>query len=95
VTDDSYDGPATLRVADRDYAVRIRIAGRVEPIDGRFHWAGRIAPEEPVAGLVRAGTRTGTLAVPGGEPAPARLGEVDPWGGVRVTGVGRPPWSAP
>jgi len=90
---DEYAGPATLRVADRDLAVRVEVSGRFEPHDGRFHWGGRIAPEPPLAGIVRAGTRAATLSVPGGEPVPARLGEPDPWGGVRVTGVGRPPWA--
>jgi DNA-directed RNA polymerase specialized sigma24 family protein len=51
-------------------------------------------PAPEVAALVRGGKRAAELAVAGGRPAPARLGELDPWGGARITGVGRPPWFA-
>jgi hypothetical protein len=30
----------------------------------------------------------------GERSAAARLAEVDPWGGVRITGVGQPPWNS-
>jgi len=44
-----------------------------------------------VAQLVRSGRREVRLTIGDGSSA-ARLAEVDPWGGVRVTGVGEPPW---
>ncbi|NUT34057.1 MAG: DUF4873 domain-containing protein [Hamadaea sp.] len=83
----SYDGPALVG----DLAVTVHLAGRWEPVDGRFHWGGRIEPIPAVAALVRAGRRETLLRI-GDQQAPARLAEVDPWGGVRVTGVGAPPW---
>jgi hypothetical protein len=74
--------------------VQVRLTGRFEPVDGRFHWGGRIAAHDGVAQLVRTGHREATLTVSGGGAgSEARLGEVDPWGGVRVFAVGRPPWT--
>ncbi|MEV6966805.1 DUF4873 domain-containing protein [Hamadaea sp. NPDC051192] len=74
-----------------DLPVTVHLSGRWEPVDGRFHWGGRISPSTEVAQLVRSGNRDVMVHI-GEQPAPARLGEVDPWGGVRVTGVGAPPW---
>jgi hypothetical protein len=91
--DDGYAGAAVLHADGVEVAVTVEVGGRVEPVDGRYHWNGRVAPAPEVAALVRAGRRSVELAVTGGRPAPARLGELDPWGGVRITGVGRPPWA--
>jgi cation diffusion facilitator CzcD-associated flavoprotein CzcO len=89
---DGYDGPATLRAGDECVPVEVRLTGRVEPVDGRYHWGGRIAPSDRAARLRRAAIADVTLEVDGGTPAGARLGEVDPWGGVRVVATGAPPW---
>ncbi len=73
------------------HAVTVRVAGHFEPLDGRVHWSGRMtAPSELVA-LLRTGRRDVTLRCTGGEPVPARLAELDPWGGIRFTGTGTPP----
>ncbi|SDZ16770.1 protein of unknown function [Micromonospora pattaloongensis] len=85
----SYDGPALIGATP----VRLRLAGRWEPIDGRYHWGGRVAPDPAIAQLVRAGRRDVRVTI-ADRSAPARLAEVDPWGGVRITGVGTPPWPA-
>jgi hypothetical protein len=71
--------------------VTIHLSGRWEPVDGRFHWGGRIEAEPSVAQLVRSGWRDVLLSI-ADRSAAVRLAEVDPWGGVRVTGVGEPPW---
>ncbi|MFC3502490.1 DUF4873 domain-containing protein [Micromonospora krabiensis] len=86
----NYDGPAT--VAGR--TVRVRLSGRWEPVDGRYHWVGRIEPDARVAGLLRSGRRDVEVRIAERVTA-ARLGEVDPWGGVRISGVGDPPWPPP
>jgi hypothetical protein len=85
------DGAADVIAGDTVHAVSVRLSARFEPIDGRVHWGGRIAPHPGVAALLRAGRRSVQLRLPGGVPVPARLTELDPWGGVRVTGVGAPP----
>ncbi|MEU7841316.1 DUF4873 domain-containing protein [Micromonospora sp. NPDC049114] len=83
----SYHGPASIA----GNAVRAHLSGRWEPVDGRFHWGGRIEPDPTVARLLRSGRRDVELRI-ADRARPARLAEVDPWGGVRITGVGDPPW---
>ncbi|MET7968826.1 DUF4873 domain-containing protein [Micromonospora sp. NPDC005305] len=71
--------------------VRLHASGRWEPVDGRYHWAGRIEPDPRMLRLLRSGRRDVEVRV-GERVARGRLAEADPWGGVRVTGVGEPPW---
>ena len=82
---EQYDGPA--RIARTTVAVRLR--GHFEPIDGRFHWYGRIATTPALE--ARASGSTVTLATPHGE-AEGRLSDVDTWGRFRISGTGRPPF---
>jgi hypothetical protein len=91
-----FRGEAILRGADdAEIPVRATLSGYVDPLDGRYHWGGRIGSDERVVALLRAGRREVTLQVDGGERLPARLTEADPWGGVIVSATGRPPWPAP
>jgi len=94
MTDDGYTGPATLAVAESGLTVRVRVrlSGRVEPVDGRYHWAGRIAAQDAVTALVRAGVRSVTLRIGDAAPVAVRLGDVDPWGAVRAQATSPPPW---
>jgi cation diffusion facilitator CzcD-associated flavoprotein CzcO len=95
--DDEIDfaGPAVLTAGEDSYDVRVYLSGRVEPVDGRYHWGGRIAADDAVAQLVRDGRRAVTLrtADGGGSAVPVRLGEVDAWGGIGVRATGTPPWA--
>jgi hypothetical protein len=95
VSAEGFEGPAVLRGGDVEVPVRTTLSGHVDPLDGRFHWGGRIDADERVVGLLRAGRRDVTLQVGDAEPLPARLSEADPWGGVILTATGRPPWPAP
>ncbi|MDW3848005.1 DUF4873 domain-containing protein [Micromonospora sp. BRA006-A] len=83
----TWEGPA--RIAGT--TVRLHGGGRFEPVDGRYHWAGRVEPEPRLVRLLRSGRRDVEVRI-GERVARARLAEVDPWGGVRITGVGTPPW---
>ena len=68
--------------------------GVFQPIDGRYHWYGRVARSEDVEALVGAliGSRASVvLHTPHGEVS-ARLADRDPWGRYRVSGTGRPPF---
>ncbi|HEY2670167.1 MAG TPA: DUF4873 domain-containing protein [Rugosimonospora sp.] len=87
-----YEGPVVLDAAGVTTHADARLSGHVEPLDGRFHWGGRLAPNDELAGLVRAGTRSVRIRVADGPPCDARLDEVDPWGGIRLSAAGRPPW---
>ncbi|MEV6601581.1 DUF4873 domain-containing protein [Actinoplanes sp. NPDC051346] len=91
--DEEYRGEAEIRAGETAVTVTVRLSVQFEPIEGRYRWAGRAAPDETLSAHLRAGTREVTVRI-GERESPARLGEPDPWGGVRVTGVGRPPWSA-
>ncbi|HEY7051021.1 MAG TPA: DUF4873 domain-containing protein [Mycobacterium sp.] len=88
VRSDVYDGPATLRVGGNDHAVRVRLTGHLDPIDGKYHWQGTVfgataeLPSRPV-----------TLAVDAAS-AEARITEQTPWG-YAIAGVGTPPFSYP
>ncbi len=88
---EAYAGPASLAVDD-DTAieVEVQLRGHVDPNDGRFHWYGRIAPDETLAATHRSGT-TLALRTPYGMAA-GKIADVDPWGRFRITGLGTPPF---
>lgn len=88
-----YDGAATLAVGDQTVEVTVHLDGHLEPLDGSFHWYGRIERSDVVAALKDAGATTGTLAIAGRAPATVRLAEHDPWGHVQVSGTGSPPYA--
>jgi hypothetical protein len=93
VTDEQeYRGPATLTLEDGPVAVEVRMSAYFEPIEGRFRWAGRTKPVDDLRERVSAGLRKAVIAIPGAARAPVRLSEPDPWGGVRISGAGTPPW---
>jgi len=83
---DEYAGPATVA----DTPVEVNLRGHFEPLDGRFHWYGRIGASEELSAQVASGD-TVVLTTPGGS-AEGRLSDVDPWGRFRITGTGRPPF---
>ncbi|WP_319446663.1 MULTISPECIES: diiron oxygenase [unclassified Mycobacterium] len=84
-----YDGPAVLRVADDDHSVRVRLTGRLDPIDGKYHWRGTVFGALPEDVL----KRPEALLTANGRTAAARLTERSPQGGYSVTGMGAPPFA--
>lgn len=95
--DDGYAGPATLTVDGYDLPVRVLLDARHEPQDGKLHWFGRMTLEAELTepALLTALTSTTSrieLSTPAGRSA-ARIGDLDPWGRYRVTGVGAPPFA--
>jgi hypothetical protein len=87
---EAYDGPATLLTGERSVDVEVTLRAMFQPIDGRFHWYGRVTPSLDVDALVEAGA-TVTVRTPRGETV-GRLGDRDPWGRFRVSGTGKPPF---
>jgi hypothetical protein len=83
---ESYDGPA--RIGSTEVTVRLR--GHFEPIDGRFHWWGRVGADAALDTEHAPGASV-TLVTPHGE-ATGKLSDVDLWGRFRVSGIGRPPF---
>ena len=89
---EDYRGPATITTGQVSVTVAVRLSAHFEPVEGRYRWAGRAAPDDELTTQLRAGLREATIRIDGGAAAGARLGEPDPWGGVRLSGTGRPPW---
>jgi len=86
--DDVYDGPATVVIAGQHHESHVRLTGRLDPIDGHYHWQGTVfdsgfdvkMPQE-VTVVVADGSATG------------RLTERTPWQTYSVVGVGAPPFA--
>ncbi|OIJ28206.1 DUF4873 domain-containing protein [Nocardioides luteus] len=82
-----YDGPARLESDQDSWEVEVALRGAFQPIDGHFHWYGRVAT---ALDGVRNG-QTVTVRTDHGA-AEGRLSDLDPWGRFRVSGTGRPPF---
>ncbi|MBN9099509.1 MAG: DUF4873 domain-containing protein [Pseudonocardia sp.] len=95
--DDGYAGPATLTVDGRDLPVQVLLDARHEPQDGKLHWFGRMTlegdPREPALLRALASTTSRIELGTAAGRSEARIGDLDPWGRYRVTGVGTPPFA--
>ncbi|BBY65557.1 DUF4873 domain-containing protein [Mycolicibacterium helvum] len=82
-----FDGDAELEVSGVRCSVRVRLAGHLSPIDGRYHWQGLAygAPDELAAG-------TSAQLLIGSRSAAVRLVEKIPSGQLMISGVGAPPY---
>jgi cation diffusion facilitator CzcD-associated flavoprotein CzcO len=88
---DGYDGTAVLEVGGSRFDVQVRLRGHFQPIDGRYHWYGRIDAHEGLAALLGPGKASGVLTTAEGS-APGELSEPDPSNRYRVTGISTPPF---
>lgn len=89
--EETYAGPAVVVHDGGEVPVTVVLRGLFQPLDGRFHWYGRV---DDAGALAAAGIRSGAevaLRTPHGE-APARLNDPDPWGRFRVGALGAPPF---
>jgi hypothetical protein len=84
-------GTGSSAAGAREIPVRVVLRGYVEPIDGRYHWYGRVAANDEVTALTQAGRRHVRLRTPEGE-ADGALSDQDTWGRYRITGTGTPPF---
>lgn len=87
VTDEVYDGAATLLAGDAEHAVRVRLSGHFDPIDGRYHWQGTILDHLP-DGIQ---SQPVSLTI-GDSTAQCRITERTQQGGYAVSGAGVPPY---
>ncbi|WP_433666059.1 DUF4873 domain-containing protein [Nocardia sp. CA-136227] len=87
-----YSGPALLDAPGIEVAVRVALTGHLDPTDGQFHWYGRVSADNGAA-LPEPGRGQVFLTVPGRAPAPGVLQERDPWGNLRIAGIGAPPFT--
>ena len=89
---DGYAGPATLTACETQFAVEVELRGHFQPIDGRYHWYGRIAAHPGLSSAVGSARTAGVLTTAEGS-APCELSDPDPWGRIRVTGTSTPPFA--
>lgn len=71
--------------------VHVDLRGYFEPIDGRYHWHGRIAAHDDLTAALSSGRTTATISTPHGS-APCEISEPDPWNRYRITGTSTPPF---
>ncbi len=92
--EDGYKGEATLTLDDTQLTVTVTLRGNFEPVDGRYHWYGRIQPHEALADKAAGRKPTALLKTPFGE-AEGVLSDPDTWGRYRISGTSRPPFEVP
>jgi hypothetical protein len=90
IDDELYDGAATIRVGDGEHLVRVRLSGRLDPIDGRYHWQGTVFDALPDEVLKQSPSVTVTIS---DRAAEGRITERTSQGGYSVVGVGAPPYA--
>ena len=89
--DTEYRGPGVLTSGDLAVAVEIFLNGHIEPVDGLYHWYGRVVGDG-VDAAKRRNRAPLFLTIGDGPEVPAALAERDPWGHYRISGVGTPPF---
>ena len=90
--DDGYRGPGTLEVDGTEYAVHVTLVGHFEPLDGRYHWYGRVAVNDALHAALDGRKRPARVTTPVGA-ADGELSDVDPWGRYRLAGTSTPPFA--
>ena len=89
--DTEFSGSAVLSAGGRTESVQVHLNGHFEPLDGRYHWYGRVVGD--VVGFKKPNGSPLVLTIGDGPETPAALAEEDPWGNYRITGVGTPPFT--
>lgn len=92
--EDGYAGEATLLVADTELTVTVQLRGHFQPIDGYYHWYGRVNRHEGLSALLGGKKQPVEIRTPHGR-AEGRLSDPDPWGRYRITGTSTPPFPVP
>lgn len=87
---DVFDADVTFHADGEQTIARIRVAGHLDPSDGRFHWAGTVYGPD-VRRWRDEKIRSVEIVTAAGQVAQARLTDITPWGTVRVVGEGEQP----
>ena len=89
-----YSGPARLTIGQAEFDVQVELRGHFEPIDGRYHWYGRIAKNDALTAALRGRKAAGVIETPQGS-ASCDAAEPDMWDRYRITGYSTPPFLLP
>jgi hypothetical protein len=92
--EDGYTGPATLVVEGTELDVEVELRGHFQPIDGYYHWYGRLAQHDQLHELLKGRKKPAELRTPEGS-ARGELSDPDPWGRYRILGTSTPPFTVP
>lgn len=92
--DDGYTGAATLVVGEQEFAVDVELRGHFQPIDGHYHWYGRIRANPRLHTFANGRKHPVVLRTADGE-ATGEISDPDVWQRYRVTGTSRPPFAVP
>ncbi len=90
--EDGYRGPATLTLDGTDFPVTVRLLGHFQPLDGWYHWYGRVAADDALHAAL-GGSRASVHVVTPEGSADGEIADVDPWGRYRLTGTSTPPYA--
>jgi hypothetical protein len=89
--EDGYSGDVSLHIAERDVTLRATLRGYFEPVDGRYHWYGRLVADAGLAELVGTGKAAARVTTDHGS-AECVVSDIDPWGRLRISGISTPPF---
>jgi hypothetical protein len=89
--DDGYTGAATLRLGETALSVQAELRGHFQPIDGYYHWYGRIGAHGELSRLLGGTKAEAELTTPQGS-AHGQVSDPDPWDRYRISGTSRPPF---
>ncbi|MGW4483486.1 DUF4873 domain-containing protein [Amycolatopsis sp. NPDC004368] len=92
--EDGYTGPATLTIDGTVLQVHLDLRGYFQPIDGYYHWYGRVSPD-PTLASAASGRKTACTVTIGDRTAAGELSDPDPWGRYRLMGTSTPPFTVP
>lgn len=90
--EDGYLGPATLVIDDAEFEIEVDLRGVFQPIDGHYHWYGRIAAHEALERALGGRKHAGELRTPEGS-ARGDICDPDTWGRYRILGTSTPPFA--
>lgn len=72
----------------------VRLLGHFQPLDGWYHWYGRVEHSVELHAALD-GKRRPVHVATGDGAADGEIADVDPWGRYRLTGTSTPPFALP
>lgn len=90
--EEGYHGPASVLIDETEIAVEVELRGHFQPIDGYYHWYGRLTANEHISAAASGKKKSVQIRTPHGA-AGGELSDPDPWDRYRITGTSTPPFA--